>query len=228
MNTFFINTALNVKRLSVYDNDTRFSQLMGTLDSINRYVLGNRKYIFDSSPEEPDLEKVRILEAAGVNFMYFGADPVVKAYSDAGFRSLAETTSFKMFLKQVKYRIEPGRIYKLSGRYQLNENCSMAFQGSDLTDSFVFSKALDSWMHPHAQARAGVSKLFRLRFWHMDTSLLEFFISKLDFIYQECLDHHIDIEHAYYKVLSPFDNIKEVDKIGVEGYIAPSGEWIEE
>ncbi len=230
MNTFFINNALNVKQLSVFDNDTRFTQLMGTIDSIDRYFPINVKYIFDSSPEEPDLQKVRALEGRGVNFLYFGADPVVKEYSDAGYRSLAETTSFKMFLRQAKFRIEPGRIYKLSGRYQLNQNCN-TWQGNELANAFAFSNALDSWMHPHAQARAGVSKLYRLRFWHMDSSLLDFFASKLEDIMLECTQHHIDIEHAYYKVLNPLTSGKTVltiYKIGVEGYIAPSGEWINE
>lgn len=233
MNTFFINSALNVNQLSVFDNPTRFNHMVGTLISINDYFPGNnKKYIFDSSPEAPDMGMVRDLEKLGADFLYFGADPRVRECSLAGYRSLAETLSFQMFLNQVKFRVDKGIIYKLSGRYQLNEKINQIRAGSyHMNNAFVFSKPLDSWMHAHAQERAGVSKLYRLRLWYMDASLLEFFAQQLPLIYENCLNYSIDIEHAYYKFLNPVSSkqkVIEVDTIGVQGYIAPNGEYITE
>jgi hypothetical protein len=77
------------------------------------------------------------------------------------------------------------------------------------------------------QERAGVDTIFELRLWHMDASLFDTFQSKLPIIFNDCLEHDIDVEHSYYKHLNKF-KWAQVQPIGLEGVIAPTGAIINE
>ena len=91
---FFINSALNVKQLSVFDNHQRFEQTVETVKSIQKYCSNNKIIIFDGSYDMPLSEYVGQLGLMGVNFIYTGSNPQIKHFSSVGLRSLAETLSF--------------------------------------------------------------------------------------------------------------------------------------
>ena len=226
MNVFFINHALNVKQLSVYNNEERFKQTLETIDSIDKYAPDSLKIIFDSSPEMPNEEYLQEINRKGVGVVYLGEIPPVKTFSNLGARSLAECLSFSTFLDWfMQQNIQVDRIYKLSGRYRLNEN--FVLNDTSYKDAFVFSNAIDSWMTEDEKKTTGVDKLYRLRLWHMDSSLLKTFYDALPSIFQDCASHGLDVEHAYYKKLH-LNKIIEVNKIGVCGNIAPTGDYIDE
>lgn len=223
---WFINHALRVNQLSVYSNEERFNQTIETLDSINEYCPDNKVFIFDSSPEVPAAEYIRKLNDREVFFFYSGNNPDVRDFSLRGHRSVAECITFISFLDWFKKQnYISKRIYKLSGRYRVNSN----FVRDDETykDSFVFSNALDSWMPEDRQRFTKVDKLFRLRFWHMDYNLLDIFQKEMYTILNDCMTFGIDVEHSYYKNLHTYKTI-ELEKIGVCGNIAPSGDYIDE
>jgi hypothetical protein len=223
---FFVNHALKVQQLSIYSNQERFEQTLDTLKSIHKHCPDNRIFIFDSSPELPDDDHVNKLQECGATFFYNGSDPDVKRFSLMGQRSIAECITFLHFLNWFqKQDVKSKRIYKLSGRYRLNDN--FILDREDYKDAFVFSTALDSWMPKQLKDGIGVSKLFRLRLWHMDYNLLDSFHLQLSKILQDCANYGIDVEHSYYKNLNTYNTI-ELDKIGVCGNIAPNGEYIDE
>ena len=150
----------------------------------------------------------------------------MKKFSLLGQRSVAECITFIYFLSWFKQQnFQSKRIYKLSGRYRLNDN--FVLDDEKYKDAFVFSEALDSWMPTGRKVATGVDKLFRLRCWHMDYNLLDTFQLSLSKILQDCSTYGIDVEHSYYKNLHIYKTI-ELDKIGVCGNIAPSGEYIDE
>lgn len=223
---FFVNHALKVNQLSVYSEEERFKQTIETLDSIDKYCPNNQVFIFDSSPERPNIEYLQELNDRGAIIFYTGDEPDVKKFSQLGQRSIAECITFIYFLSWFKKQdFKSKRIYKLSGRYRLNDN--FIVDDERFKDAFVFSTALESWMSKHNQDAANVDKLFRLRLWHMDYNLLESFYLQLPKILQDCSTYGIDVEHSYYKNLHTYKTI-ELDKIGVCGNIAPSGEYIDE
>jgi len=223
---FFINHALSVNHLSVFDNRQRFQQTIETVNSIDKYCPNNVKYIFDSSPNVPKEEYLKQLNSMGVVILYVGQQPTIKNYSNAGARSLAECIAFDIFLDWFKEnKVESKRIYKLSGRYQINEN--FVLNDDSYKDAFVFANALDSWMPKSQQESAGVNKLYRLRFWHMDSNCLDNFHSKMKLIFNDCSNFGIDVEHSYYKNLH-MHKVVEVEKIGLSGHIAPTGEYVNE
>ena len=210
----------------MYSEKERFEQTLETLSSIDKYCPNNNKFIFDSSPEQPNVDYIQELTNKGAVFFYTGDEPDVKRFSLLGQRSIAETITFLYFLNWFnKQDFKAKRIYKLSGRYRLNDN--FIVDNDRFKDSFVFSTALDSWMPKNHQNIIGVNKLFRLRLWHMDYNLLESFHLQLSKILQDCANYSIDVEHSYYKNLHTYKTI-ELDKIGVCGNTAPDGEYIDE
>ena len=224
---FFINHALNVNQLSVFNNEQRFEQTLDTLRSIDKHCPNNLKIIFDNSPDPVEDEKLRtIANWNNTWFLDMGKIEKIKFLSQHGLRSLAETWSFMGLMEWFKQQdFKSKRIYKLSGRYQLSDDFVLNDPSYD--NAFVFSTALDSWMPEIQQKEAGVNKLYRLRCWHMDYNLLDTFAEVLPKVFEDCSTYHIDVEHAYYKHLHT-NKIIEVPKIGVTGYIAPSGEYIDE
>lgn len=226
-NLFIINSALNVKKMSVYGNSERFIQTLATVESIRKYgPEGSQIVMSDSSPDTPtpEKEKVEELKRRGVEFFYYGNVPLIKSFSLSGSRSVAESLSFITLMKDRDFT-GYHRIYKLSGRYCLNKN--FVIDSPDYDGAFVFSNALPSWMPDIQQAVSGVSKLYRLRLWHMDGSLINIFQREMNNIYQDCIQFNLDVEHSYYKHLHKY-RVVEVEKIGVQGNIAPNGEWISE
>jgi len=227
---FFIGSALNVKQLSVFNNDERFAQTLETVESIDKCCPNNMKFMFDTSYSEPNPEYVAKLMQLGVKYYWTGINDNIQLLSDAGQRSLAETLGFIMLLNAFNdYRktadIQFKRFYKISGRYKLND--SFVPDREDFKDSFVFLPTVNSWMPKTHQESAGVDRIFELRLWHMDANLLDIFSKEIYNILDEMSKHNIDVEHAYYKVLNKH-KWTTVEPIGLEGAIAPTGVIINE
>lgn len=223
---FFINSALNVKQLSVFNNVQRFEQTIETIKSVNKVCPNNRIIMFDGSYDVPSSEYVEELKSMNVEYLYTGSNPQVKQFSGVGLRSIAETLSFIIALDSYsKNKSRTKRYYKVSGRYKFNDN--FILNRDEYENAFVFAHEVDSWMSKEAQEKSGVNKLFKLRLWHMDESLLDYFQSKLPMIFNDCLQYGIDVEHSYYKNLHMYKTVT-VEPIGIEGVIAPTGEYINE
>lgn len=223
---FIINNALSVNVLSMYNDEERFQHTLETVDSIDKYCPSNAKFMFDASPNQPKDDYFRELFERGVVTFYCGQHPDIKALSNAGLKSVSEGIAFMLFMSWFREnKPEAKRIYKLSGRYRLNEN--LILNDDRYKDAFVFANALDSWLPKDKQESAGVDKLYRLRLWHMDDSLFDTFTKALPAIFEDCKEHGIDVEHSYYKNLHT-QKVVEVDTIGVSGNIAHSGEYINE
>lgn len=223
---FFISSALNVKQLSVFNNQQRFEQTVETVKSIDKYCPNNVKYMFDTSYDLPMDDYIGQLNLMGVRFYYAGHNEQVRKLSDAGQRSLAETLGFILFLNH--YNLNPTigkRIYKMSGRYKLNDN--FVLDRPDFKDSFVYLPTVDSWMTKEHQEYAGVNKIFELRLWHMDYNLLDTFNKEIYNVLDDMIKYQIDVEHSYYKNLNKY-KWTTVEPIGLEGAIAPTGEIINE
>lgn len=231
MNVVFINSALYVdpaaQHLSVFSGEERLAQTKKTVDSIDKHLPGSTKIFFDVSTQLPNKEHIeQVCSSPETFFVYVGDDSAIQEYSRKGLRSVSETLGFMRFLSWFQMQdFKYDRIYKVSGRYELTDD----FVPNDPSykDAFVFAEALDSWMYHEIQEIAKVKKLYRLRAWHMDGSLLPTFIRKLPLIAYDCASYRIDVEHAYYKYLYD-QKVVEVKKIGVCGHLGPNGEYIDE
>ena len=227
---FFINSAIDTTKtpdLSIFDVEKRLNQTLETLDSIDKYCPNNVKFIFDQSPADVNPDYLNeIVSRPNTVFVDMGKNEYVTSLSLRRERSLAETYAFIGFIDWFKTKnVSAKRIYKVSGRYTLNDN--FVLDDPSYENAFVFANALDSWLPKEKQISAGVDKLYRLRCWHMDYNLLDTFRNALSQIFTDCLENGIDVEHSYYKNLH-MNKVVEVETIGVNGIIGPSGEKIDE
>lgn len=225
---YLINHALRVQQLSIYTEEERFTQTMETIQSIEKHAPG-LVFMFDNSPEMPNEHYINAFQDLGVNWIYSGDLEETKKFSKLGMRSIAETFALIEVTKFLNDLIgcapDDARIIKLSGRYRLNDNFKP--DQPEFKDAFVFPHPMDSWMTPDRQLLTGALKLYNLRLWHMDKSLWNTFCSELPNILNDCLTHGIDIEHSYWKNLHKY-KVVTVDKVGVNGNIAPSGDFVDE
>ena len=162
-------------------------------------------------------------------------------------RSMSELYGFTQFFRQqnevdgdysipnIQKRV--GRVVKLSGRYRLS-NHFLKIPFSTDKPMFQFAHPVPTWQNPKVLEHHLVDPplwLYKLRLWCMNASLMD--------LYFEILNHSIefsrfmDIEHCMFYMLNHIKargddwhrfDIHTYDKIGVQGYIAPSGEYIDE
>lgn len=219
---FYVTSAVCVNgRLSIYSDQERFEQTVKTVQSIQKYCPSNQIYIVDVSSENGYEKYLNALANMDANVIYLGKDPMVKEYSKNGMKSQGELTALTIFLNWFESnKVEAKRIYKISGRYELNDNFKL---GHEYENSFVFLKSVDSWMPKQVQEKTGINKFFETRLYHMDYNLLPVYKDAIPQILDACNRYNVNIEHAIYHVLKD-KTVVELDKIGLTGHIAPSGE----
>jgi hypothetical protein len=231
MNIFIIGSALTVNnQLSVFSDEERFYHLTKTISSINGFDPHSQKILFDASPDE-DINKKSIIESGGIKVIRTGDDPWIAMLSRQSRKSEGEAASTLTALKYIKYQnIFGKRIYKISGRYWLNDNF---LPGHEHQNKFVFSRSLPTWYvrcenrNEEYLKQINADRYLQTRLWHMDYSLLEEAIDIFPKIIKDCHNHSIDLEHSFYKNFKN-KNIAEVDRIGVSGNIAPNGVYVED
>lgn len=223
---FIISSALVCpNHLTIYSTEDRFNQTVETLNSIDKHMPSNQKVLFDASSVEPDNRYFDELVKKNTVVLYTGKDDNVRRFSEAGAKSVGESISFLLSLNWLKQSgLQAKRVYKISGRYQLNDNF---VSGLEHVNKYVFTIPTKTWMTKEQSDRVGVDHVYQSRLFHFDYNLLDKTIETLHSVINDCISLGIDIEHAYYKYFNSFEPI-EMGKIGVCGNLAPNGERIDE
>jgi hypothetical protein len=222
---FVISNALVVSGAkSVYSLEQRYEQTLKTIDSIDKACPSSIKIMFDAG-ETLSEKHVKSIADRGVTVIHTGGQESVKACAQRGLKSVGESLSFHMTLNLIRANnIVADRIYKISGRYWLNDNFVL---GSEHVNKFVFTKRTKTWMHEDQIKITGVDHTYQSRLFHFDYSLLPTMLDELKNVMIDCSYLGIDIEHAYFKYMSKYNPI-EMDKIGLSGYQAPTGEMVDD
>lgn len=221
---FLITSALRaIQPLTLYSDEDRFRQTVETINSIRKYGPANSIiYLIDGSPEYPNETKLKTIREMGVNIFEAYKLPDVRSYAQNGYKSFLENLILIYFLDWFKKNpVKAKRIYKISGRYTLNENFRNGF---DFEDSFVFLESVDSWMPKWKQESTNSKKFFETRLYHMDYSLLETYARELIGAVNNSIQLDVNVEHSIYKAFSKY-KVVELKKIGVSGFISSSGEF---
>ena len=221
---FLITSALRTAdHLTKYNKEERYNQTIKTIESIKKYGPSNSTmYLIEGSAENPDEDKLKNIESMGVHIFKAYEHPDVRNYAMQGAKIFIENLCLYRFFEWfMKNPVKAKRIYKISGRYELNENFKPGFE---YKDSFVFLKSFDSWMPIQNQEFADAKKFYETRLYHMDYSLLNTYVDNLVCMIDASLKYNINVEHSMYKCLNG-QNVIELDKIGISGFVSPSGEY---
>lgn len=206
-NLVIITSVINNFLYSVYSPQQRLEQTISSIDSLvgkitNPYVVlleGN-----DLNDDQSDTLKNRVNEIHNINVSGLH-------------KSLGELTLLQTYLNSLHFNSIKSNLYslsKLSGRYRLNDN----FKFID-TDLCMVKMTDKSWLG---------KGVYDTRFYKIPITLVDNYITQLDVLYKNISNVH-DIEHGFFEYqLIPKDKINIVDKLGISGHFAPTGQYVED
>lgn len=232
-----ITSAVNAK-FSEYNPKERLAQTLETIASIQSRIPNSVICLTESSIPGVDDETKSILSTQVHNMIDLSKDSTINwihqniQHQDT-VKNLSElilTTKFFKVARKQEWFKNCDRIFKVSGRYTLNDKFDISKYDTDaLKDKFVFKKKILS-QFPFEVTKQSLQHSSRC--YSLDVSLLDYYIETLDkmtqFMEDRCNNNaYIDIEHLLCKFIP--DNKKiEFGRIGISGNIAPNKTFIED
>jgi len=143
-------------------------------------------------------------------------------------KSLLEIMMFGYYLKNITSSFD--RIFKISGRYKLNSNFNYN-NHIEAKDKVLLLTRHRSHHFYNFQVSSSMFQ-YMTRCWSFDSSLVlnimeTYAKMKKDIIIMSQTEKQGDIEHLLYKHLNK-KLVTHTNVMGIEGYYAPTREWIEE
>jgi hypothetical protein len=217
MNVFIVTSAL-LTQAGVFDTIQRFNDTLDTLKSIREKDPTATVFLADISvvPLGGMLDELQ--EYCKV--VSFNDHHAVKMFSSHGMKSHSETVILMEMLNFIKRQgIVCDRIFKLSGRYVLDDGFDISYY-ADKQGHYVFKRRNETWMNP---VISGATHCLDTRLFSLCSSLADDYFNVL----QKNLSilGQLDTEHAHFLNI-PKDKLIEVDRVYCTGRIARTGELI--
>lgn len=234
---FMVTSAINTK-FGIFDTPTRLAQTLTTIESIKSFCPGAKIFLLEMSAITLNESQKQELSSHVDHVIDFNSDPAVTDLFNSTenwdvVKNVTEVMCFLQALDKLKKSssfegIE--RIFKISGRYYLNDDFDIDYyKNYSVKNHIVVKKSLESQFSFNLTQ---VKRQFMSRLWSWPTSLIDEIIDVygqgLVFMQQRILDSgYVDIEHILYKFLD-HQKIIEKDPIGVEGFLGPNGRKIKD
>jgi hypothetical protein len=232
--TFLVSSAINTK-FGVFDSLNRIRQTLDTISSIRRSV-NNVKIILLEMAAIPLTEEQKLIFRPVVDeIIEFHSNPEVQSiYKDKNWdivKNVTEVTCFALALESLitdSKLSQSDRVYKISGRYSLNEKFNHSFHYS--CEKIIVSKRRRS-QFPFVLT-GGIRYQYMSRLWSWPTILSPTILK----VYKEGLIYiknqigrggYCDIEHMLYEFLPEYQ-VLPVEFIGIEGMLGPNGSYVED
>ena len=233
---FLISSAVNAKH-GIYTPRERFVQTLETCVSIKKYCPNSEMILLDGGIRE-------ISDGHKEYFFQNGVKNIVSFVDDSGIKEIQKSTNhdivknvievlmYKTFFDNIDHynpTFDYDRVFKISGRYKLNKDFDIS-QHESAEGKIVIRGPFESQFPDYVTG--GVTKQYMSRLWSFDASLLPYVRDVYGAILAKMNERkeqkgYIDIEHCLYDLLSK-QYVVEVQKIGVEGHIAPNGMGVSE
>lgn len=234
---FMVSSAINTK-FGVYDSEQRLTQTLNTIKSVRERAPNSKIYIVEMGAIPLTEAQKRTLTDNSDNLISFNNDITVKSlfYSTNNWDIVKNVTEVYCFsqalsqLRQTNLFSDIQRIFKLSGRYQLDENFNLdIYQQYKNKDLIVLGRRRKSQFSIQL---TGVEMQYMSRLWSWPTSITEEIVDVyqrgLYYMQERLIDGgYCDIEHMLYKFLD-HNKILELDSVGVCGNIGPNGHLVKD
>lgn len=232
---FIVTSAVN-SRFGVYTPKERFDQTLDTIRSIKARC-PNSKIIVMECAGVPLTEEQKMGFYLHCNLLidYTQDENVVSIYNSTDnwdiVKNSTEILCFGTAIKQCQEsKAFEGydRVFKVSGRYLLNDQFDPAYYDT-VPDKIVIGRKHRSQFPEHITTQPWQ---YMARLWSWPTSLTD----RVSQVYQQSLVHfaqrvaaggYTDIEHVLAKFLPP-EHVVELEHTGIEGKIAPTGQSIKD
>lgn len=233
---FIVTSALNTK-FGVFSNAERLDQTLETIKSIRKFSSNTDVMLVEMGGIPPTEEQISTIKSNVNFFLDYSKDPEVQNlfHNSSNWdivKNLTEVLCFGSALELIKehelfknYK----RIFKISGRYFLNEFFNKELHDSAF-DKFVFLTPKRSQFK--SGLTGGINNQYMTRLYSFSSKKID----NLIWVYQNGLKEmleaikncgYIDIEHMMYKNIDP-DDVINLSKVGVSGCLGPNGNSVSE
>jgi hypothetical protein len=236
MNPLVIVTSAVESRFGIYQPQQRLDMTLATINNLRERMPNVKIAISEVSGAglAPEYEN-QLMDACDV-FLDFTTNQEVRwIYTNKSWysnwdivKNLTELTTFPMALEALVGNGElegVDRVFKMSGRYLLNEKFVPEFYDTaEAQDKIVIGKRYKS-QFPYQVTLLHEQYMARLLSWpisqHQD--MIAYYNTARDYMKSRLRDGgYADIEHCLFYAF-PKDRVLEVEEVGVYGNIAPNG-----
>lgn len=227
---FLVSSAIYT-RFGVYKKYERINQTIETCKSIREKVPDSEIIILDGGEQDITPEEKKLISPHIDGFYSFADSANIKEVQKSKSQDIVKNmieiimygSFFDMMLKEGWYN-NYKRIFKVSGRYSLNEHFDYQ-KHLNAKNKVIIRGPFGSQFNE--EITGGVKQQYMCRLFSFDIKLLDYF----NMSYMEMFKHmnhrltnggYIDIEHLLFDHLDP-NVVETVDVLGIEGYIAPNG-----
>jgi hypothetical protein len=193
-----------IKTRSIFSPEQRIDQTLETIQSIRKKVPNAQIVLVESGNRY-----VSQFEGCVDYYIFSGNNFFVRHAVKSKYKGLGEVVIL-LSLRKLLANIDCDYIFKISGRYFLNEDFSLEYL---FTDKFCFLKSDDK-------------KSISTRLYWFPKKLLRAYIKRL-FVSIPILFFGKNVESCFL-FLFPTQKIYFLKRLGVSGYIAPVGNFISE
>ncbi|CAB5214578.1 hypothetical protein UFOVP190_174 [uncultured Caudovirales phage] len=228
---FIVTSAINSK-FGVFKPTQRLQQTLATVASIRQRVPDAKIIIMECCGEPIKPEQENLLRTNCDIFVDYSHNEEVQAlYDNDNWDVVKNGTEIMCFGRALAVLQHEGmlkdcdRIHKMSGRYLLTDDFDPAtYEDSTVVDKIVIGPKYKSQFSIEVTT---VPLQYMARLWSWPNSRIDEVVevysdSFIFFAERLAAGGYVDIEHVLYKFLNP-DHVHEVQNLGVEGQIAPTG-----
>lgn len=229
-NWFLITSAINVD-YGVFSFQEKYEQTCLTIDSIKKYCPDAKIILLEASPQKIPNEQMKVLRKMTDMYIDFSGDSTVqsmhKTLNVGAIKSPCESYILGSFLSHQNFIKENDRVFKISGRYFLNEKFDLNFHKKQ-KEKIVFLKKEIYTQYYSVETGIKMEPIspfqYKTRLYSFCGSLTEYFSKKCFSIFsffaeKYGINFYSDLEHAMYRFTN-HDLVVEVENIGVSGFAA--------
>jgi hypothetical protein len=228
-----ITSAINTK-FGVYDGNTRLDQTLATIASVRERIPGCTVFVLEMTGAPLTDTQRNALAHAADHLLDFTTDAnVVGLYNSTDnwdvVKNVTEVMCFgnalKAFRNSGNLLNEFQRVFKISGRYTLDDRFDLSFYDEYKNQNMIVLGTQKPSQFPVAVTQSAAQHMSRLWSWPtaLNDEIIDFYDKSLNFMYERlAAGGYIDIEHCLYRFLD-HNKILEKDSLGILGNIAPNG-----
>jgi len=236
MKPLVIITSAVESRFGIYSPDQRLHMTLDTISNLRERVPDVTIVVSEVSGNglRKDYEEA-LMDASDLMLDFTTNHEVNWIYNNKDWydnwdivKNLTELSTFPMALEVVKNSGELkniDRIFKMSGRYLLNDKFDINFYSTpEAKDKIVIGRRRPS-QFPFQVTRLAEQYMARLLSWptFMHSNMISYYYEARDYMKGRlAAGGYADIEHCLFHAL-PKDCVLEIDEVGVYGTIAPNG-----
>jgi hypothetical protein len=236
MNPLIIVTSAVETRFGIYSPDQRIEMTIATINNLRERIPNVQIAISEVSGNGLKARYEDRLMNACDYFLDFTTNHDVKyIYNNKAWYNnwdiVKNLTELSTFPKALKVLVDTGdlkdidRVFKMSGRYLLNEKFDIDFYSTpEAKDKIIIGKRYPS-QFPYEVTLLREQYMARLLSWpiEMHSDMIQYYITACDYMKSRMqAGGYADIEHCLFYAF-PKDRVLEIEEVGVYGNIAPNG-----